>query len=474
MKIYFIGICGTATGNVAILMKKLGHEVLGSDRGMYEPMKSALANAGVAAREGWEPDRIGDFSPDLVVVGNAVSRMNPELECVLARPELAYASLPALVGERLIGRRPSLVVSGTHGKTTTTAIAAFLLKSAGANPGWLIGGIPADLPEGGSNLGGPSSPFVIEGDEYDSAFFDKRSKFIHYRPRALVVNNLEFDHADIFRDLFDVKRAFTHVRRIVSPLGAIVENGDDENIASLEPTPWVRRLKVGFGGGCDVRISGFVQSGESSSFRISGFGVEKCVEWPLAGEFNARNAAMAIVGASLAGGFANPLAVPADCLANFRGVRRRQEVLLASAQVVAVEDFGHHPTAIALTVESLRKKYPQFKIWACFEPRSNTAKRNVMQDRFARALASADRAFIGSADVSKVAPELRVDTSAMAALDPSKIRAFESNPALLESLESAVRAETAAGGKVLCAFFSNGSFDGIHRRFAEDFGLAVK
>lgn len=469
MKIYFIGICGTATGNVAILMKKLGHEVLGSDRGMYEPMKSALASTGVAAREGWEPGRIGDFSPDLVVVGNAVSRMNPELEYVLARPELAYTSLPALVGERLIGPRPSLVVSGTHGKTTTTAIAAFLLKSAGANPGWLIGGIPADLPEGGSNLGGPSSPFVIEGDEYDSAFFDKRSKFIHYRPRVLAVNNLEFDHADIFRDLFDVKRTFTHVRRIVSPLGAIVENGDDENIASLEPTPWVRRLKVGFGGGCDVRISGFVQSGESSSFRLSGFGVEKSVEWLLAGEFNARNAAMAIVGASLAGGFANPLAVPADCLSNFRGVRRRQEVLLASPQVVAVEDFGHHPTAIALTVGSLRKKYPQFKIWACFEPRSNTAKRNVMQDSFARALASADRAFIGSADVSKVAPELRVDTSAMAALDPSKIRAFESNPALLESLESAVRAETAAGGKVLCAFFSNGSFDGIHRRFAEDF-----
>ena len=277
MKIYFIGICGTATGNVAILMKKLGHEVLGSDRGMYEPMKSALASTGVAAREGWEPGRIGDFSPDLVVVGNAVSRMNPELEYVLARPELAYTSLPALVGERLIGPRPSLVVSGTHGKTTTTAIAAFLLKSAGANPGWLIGGIPADLPEGGSNLGGPSSPFVIEGDEYDSAFFDKRSKFIHYRPRVLAVNNLEFDHADIFRDLFDVKRTFTHVRRIVSPLGAIVENGDDENIASLEPTPWVRRLKVGFGGGCDVRISGFAQSGESSSFRLSGFGVEKSV-----------------------------------------------------------------------------------------------------------------------------------------------------------------------------------------------------
>lgn len=283
------------------------------------------------------------------------------------------------------------------------------------------------------------------------------------------MNNLEFDHADIFRDLFDVKRTFTHVRRIVSPLGAIVENGDDENIASLEPTPWVRRLKVGFGGGCDVRISGFVQSGKSSSFRLSGFGVEKSVEWPLAGEFNARNAAMAIVGASLAGGFANPLAVPADCLSNFRGVRRRQEVLLASPQVVAVEDFGHHPTAIALTVGSLRKKYPQFKIWACFEPRSNTAKRNVMQDRFR------PRARLGGQGFHRLGRRLESRTRTPrghfrdGGSRPVENSGVRIKPALLESLESAVRAETAAGGKVLCAFFSNGSFDGIHRRFAEDF-----
>ncbi len=470
MKIFFVGVCGTAMGNVAILMKKLGHDVLGSDKGMYDPMKSALAAAGVRSYEGWSARNLEEFSPDIVVIGNAVSRMNPEVEYVLANPSIAYTSLPSLIGERLIGKRPSLVISGTHGKTTTTTIAAYLLKNAGMNPGWLIGGVPIDFPEGGSNLGGTGgSPFVIEGDEYDSAFFDKRSKFIHYRPRVLVINNIEFDHADIFRDLYDVKRTFTHVRRIVSPLGAIVENGDDENIASLEPTPWVRRIKVGFSDSCDVRISDFVQSGESSSFKVSGFGVEKCVEWCLQGEFNARNAAMAIAGASIISGLENPLAIPAECLVDFKGVRRRQEVILNTPSVVAVEDFGHHPTAIEMTVASLRRKYPDFKIWVCFEPRSNTAKRNVLQDRFARAIDTADRAFIGAADTSKVSAESRVDTSAMAASDPGKITAFTSNAGLLEELEKQVREETGKGEKILCAFFSNGSFDGIHRRFSEDF-----
>lgn len=470
MKIFFIGICGTATGNIAILMKKLGHSVLGSDRGMYEPMKSALAKAGVDAYENWDAQKLANFAPDLVIIGNAISRMNPELEFVLSHPQYAYTSLPALIGERLIGTRPSLVISGTHGKTTTTTTAAYLLKNAGLDAGWLIGGVPADLEEGGSNLGDPSSaPFAIEGDEYDSAFFDKRSKFIHYRPHILVINNVEFDHADIFRDLYDVKRTFAHVRRIVSPLGAIVENGDDENIADLEPTPWTRRLKVGLGDNCDVRIKDFVQSGESSSFKLTGFGVEKNIEWNLQGIFNARNAAMAIVGTSLVCGLANPLAISTDCLKSFNGVKRRQEVILNTPSLIAVEDFGHHPTAIEMTVASLRQKYPQFKIWACFEPRSNTAKRNVMQERFARALESADKGFIGAADTFKVAPKSRVDTSAMASDDPTKMKAFTTNLELLAELEKCARKATTDGEKILCVFFSNGSFDNIHKQFANDF-----
>ncbi|MBQ6534333.1 MAG: Mur ligase, partial [Opitutales bacterium] len=440
MKIYFIGICGTATGNVAILTKRLGHAVRGSDTGMYEPMKSALANAGVDAREGWNPKNLEEFAPDIVVVGNAISRMNPELEFMLAARKYKYTSLSALIGEKLIGERKSLVVSGTHGKTTTTSLAAYLLRANGIGAGWLVGGIPADLPEGGSNLGDAEAPFVIEGDEYDTAYFDKRSKFIHYRPHILLVNNIEFDHADIFRDLIDVKRTFTHVRRIVSPLGAVVENGDDPNIASLEPVPWTKRLSVGFGDNCDVRISGFVQSGDSSSFKLACAGVEKAVEWNLQGEYNARNAAMAAVGAALVSGGKNPLDIDLSALANFKGVKRRQETILKTEKILAIEDFGHHPTAIKLTLESMRLKYPERKIFAAFEPRSNTAKMNVFQDAFGDALALADAAYIGAANTAKTDPSRRIDTAAMAAKRPDKLKAFSTNAELLEGLSNDIKA----------------------------------
>ena len=449
-------------GNVAILMRKSGYDVLGSDSGMYEPMKGALARAGVEACEGWDPKRIEEFSPDVVVVGNAVSRMNPELEFVLSRG-YRYTSLPSLVGERLIGARPSLVVSGTHGKTTTTSAAAYLLRESGTDCGWLIGGVPLDFEDGGACLGTADAPFVIEGDEYDSAFFDKRSKFIHYRPRVLAINNIEFDHADIFRDLHDVKRAFTHVRRVVSPLGAIVENGDDENIASLEPTPWVRRLSVGFGRNCDVRISSFVQSGESSSFKIVCGGIEKTVEWGLSGEFNARNAAVAAVGAALLLGL-SPLDLDISKFSGFRGVKRRQEILCSTPNAIVVEDFGHHPTAIAMTLKTMRQKYPDRKIIACFEPRSNTAKTKVLQADFEKALDLADAAYIGAVNAPKISAELRMDTASMAERNPKKIRAFSRNADLLEALVSDVL--SASDTPHLCVFFSNGSFDGIHDKFA--------
>ncbi len=465
MKIFFIGICGTATGNVAILMQRLGYTVSGSDTGMYEPMKSALAGAGVAAHEGWSPERLAAFNPDLVVVGNAISRMNPELEFVLAN-QYDYTSLPALIGDKLIGTRRSLVVSGTHGKTTTTTIASYLLRKNGIDAGWLIGGIPRDLPEGGSNLGDiRHAPFVIEGDEYDSAFFDKRSKFIHYKPRVLLINNMEFDHADIFRDLIDVKRTFTHVRRVVSPLGVIVENGDDENIRTLEETPWCERICVGESDRCHVRISDFVQSGGSSSFRITYLGDEKRVEWNMQGMYNARNAAMAIVGASLIAG-GQPLDVETRSLSRFKGVKRRQETILDTDKIIAVEDFAHHPTAIALTIESLRQKYPGRKIYAAFEPRSNTAKTRILQDAFFDALSTADRVYVGAVNASKLSASDRMDTAKMAAQNPGKFQAFQRNTELLQTLEKDIADEQ---NKCVCAFFSNGSFDNIHKEFASKF-----
>ena len=465
MKIYFIGICGTATGNVAILMKRLGHAVCGSDTGMYEPMKSTLASAGVDAYEGWNPKKLEAFAPDITVVGNAISRMNPELEFMLSAGTYRYTSLSALIGEHLIGDRKSLVISGTHGKTTTTCLAAYLLRANKIDAGWMMGGVPADLAEGGSNIGNLTAPFVIEGDEYDTAYFDKRSKFLHYRPRILAINNIEFDHADIFRDLADVKKTFTHVRRIVSPAGAIIENGDDSNITSLEDTPWTNRIKVGFDKTCDVVIKDFSQSGDSSSFKLICGGCEKIVEWNLQGEYNARNAAMAAAGVSLVSG-ARLLDIDLSALTLFKGVKRRQEAILKTDRILAVEDFGHHPTALKLTIESMRQKYPDRKIYAAFEPRSNTAKMNVFQTAFGEALDMSDAAYIGAANTAKTEAARRVDTRAMAMLDPKKLQAFGTNFELLEKICEDVKNEKS---KVVCVFFSNGSFDGIHKEFAKRF-----
>ncbi len=465
MKIYFMGICGTAMGNAAILMKRLGHSVCGSDTGIYDPMKSALEKAGIDILPGWDPKNMELSSPDLVVVGNTVSRLNPELEYMLSRRNSNYTSLPALIGEKIISRRPSLVVSGTHGKTTTTTLAAYILTRNRVDCGWIIGGIPENLEDGGSRLGDPNnnSPFVIEGDEYDCTFFDKRSKFIHYRPYILAINNIEFDHADIFRDIADVKRTFTHVRRIVSPLGAIVENGDDDNIASLEPAPWTRRIKVGFGKSCDVVIKDFRQGPESSSFTISYKNAQKTIEWKMQGEFNARNAATAAVSCALILG-KSPTDLDLSCLSGFGGVKRRQQILLKRENIVVVEDFAHHPTAVRCTLESLRQRYPEFSLIACFEPRSNTAKTNLFQEEFAKSLSVADGAYIGAVNAPKIDPAKRFDGKKLAEENPSKFKAFKSNAALLEKLQTDLRDPRK---KYLVVFFSNGSFDGIHTKFAE-------
>ncbi len=453
-------------GNSAILMKRLGHEVCGSDTGIYEPMKSALASAGVECLQGWNPDNIKGFSPELIVVGNAISRMNPELEFALADGSCEMTSLPQAISSRLIGRRKSLVVSGTHGKTTTTSLAAFILRANGVDAGWLIGGVPQDFPEGGANLGALSAPFVIEGDEYDSAYFDKRSKFIHYKPRVLIINNIEFDHADIFRDLEDVKRTFTHVRRIVSPLGLIIENADDANIASLEPTPWTRRVRVGFAPDADLRIKDFEQLPDGSSFTLECGGLSKRVEWAQTGRYNARNAAMAAAGAAAVMGLDNLLGADLSCLKDFKGVKRRQQVIAKKEGLVVIEDFGHHPTAISLTLDALRERFKGSRIFAAFEPRSNTARTNVFEGEFASALKKADRAYVGKlSNAGKIPPSRRMDTSALAALSGVHCRAFDDNMELLNALKADVAVDESA--KVV-VFFSNGNFDSIHRIFARE------
>ena len=475
MKIYFLGICGTAMGNAALLARAAGHEVSGADANVYPPMSRVLAEAEITVHQGYDSARLAALAPDLAVVGNAISRGNPEVEWLLEGRAIPFTSLPAMLHDFVLKDRRNLVVCGTHGKTTTTALAAFLLRENGLDPGFLIGGVPLDPPVG-SHLGSPDAPFVIEGDEYDSAFFDKRSKFIHYAPHVAVLNNLEFDHADIFRDLADVRRTFEHLVRIVPRNGWIVANGDDANLRALGPVPWTRVVRVGEGADNDAVISGFAESPSGSEFTLSWRGRPwAVVRWQLPGLFNARNAAMAAVAAGLSlsagrvGEEPDPRALALGALARFRGVRRRQEVVARAPGLVVVEDFGHHPTALSETLASFRGRFPGALLTAVFEPRSNTARVRTLQDDFAKALGRADEVYLGA--VSR--PELlregeRFDAEGVARELAGRGLAawsFPTNAALLEALVS--RTLPPGNRERVVVFFTNGSFDGIIGRYAE-------
>ena len=469
MKIYFLGICGTAMGNAALLARAAGHEVLGADAGVYPPMSTVLESAGITLHEGYDPARLAQLAPDLVVIGNALSRGNPEVEWLLDTRAIAFTSLPALLADFVLKGRKNIVIAGTHGKTTTTALTAYLLRENGRDPGFLIGGVPQDPPVG-NHLGTAADPFVIEGDEYDSAFFDKRSKFIHYAPHIAVLNNLEFDHADIFRDLADVQRTFLHLARIVPRNGWIVLNGDDDNLRALGDFPWTRTVKVGTGEGSDVRITDFAESPDGVGFTLTWRGEEpQTVRWNQPGIFNARNAAMAAVASALALFPDDPTQLKLDALARFRGVKRRQELLVDTPALKVIEDFGHHPTALAETLHSLRARHPGLTLSAVFEPRSNTARTKVLQAGFTRALGLADEVYIGAVNrADKLKDGERFDVEAVVQhLDLQGVHACtaETNAALLEKLVANTRA---AQKPQLVVFFTNGSFDGIIGKFVQE------
>ena len=472
MRIYFMGICGTAMGNAALLARAAGHDILGADTGVYPPMSTVLAEAGIALHEGYDAARLEQLAPDLVVIGNAMSRGNVEVEWLLDTRALRFTSLPALLHDTVLATRKNIVVCGTHGKTTTTALCAFLLRENGRDPGFLIGGVPLDPPTG-NHLGAAADPFVIEGDEYDSAFFDKRSKFIHYAPHVAVLNNLEFDHADIFRDLADVQRTFAHLTRIVPRNGWVVLNGDDDNLRALGPLPWTRVVRVGTGEGNDVRIARFAEDGTGVRFALTWSGKTWGeVAWAMPGIFNVRNAAMAATAAALALGGREALSLAP--LARFRGVKRRQEKLVERPGITVIEDFGHHPTALAETLTSLRARFPAALLTAVFEPRSNTARTKALQAGFMRALALADEVFLGAvnrADTLKL--EERFDAEAVVQhLESQGVHAAtaDTNTEVLDLLRKATlgsAAERDARGRTrVVVFFSNGSFDGIIANYA--------
>jgi UDP-N-acetylmuramate: L-alanyl-gamma-D-glutamyl-meso-diaminopimelate ligase len=454
-----MSICGTGMGHAALLLREAGHEILGCDQHVYPPMSEILAGAGISVLEGFDAARLAALKPDLVVVGNVNTRGNPEVEWLLETRALPYTSLPEALHRFVLASRRNIVVAGTHGKTTTTALTACLLRAAGGSPGWLVGGAPRDLPAGQA-LGAPAEPFVIEGDEYDSAFFDKRSKFIHYAPHILVLNNLEFDHADIFRDLADIERTFQHLLRIVPRDGWIVANGDDANLRRLLPVPWARVLRVGTGSENDLRIQGFAEGPEGARFQLRWRGTPRDrLEWSQPGLYNARNAAMAALAAGLALHPEDPFrALDLAALRTFRGVRRRQEVLYEENGTVVVSDFAHHPTAIRETLVSLRARHPGRRLTLAWEARSNTACRRVLQDAFAESFAVADRVHLGAVfRAERYAEAERIDLAAISRRLGPAATVYPENSSLAAGLLAELREEPAQ----CVVFCSNGSFDGI-------------
>src|SRR5258706_1369053 len=437
--LHILGICGTFMGGIAAIASPAGYRVTGCDANVYPPMSEQLAALGIELTEGFGEAQIR-LKPDLWVVGNVVTRGNPLMEAILDRGE-RYVSGPHWLAEHVLTGRHVLAVAGTHGKTTVSAMLAWILESAGRSPGFLIGGVPMDFPVSARHTGGPL--FVIEADEYDTAFFDKRSKFIHYGPRTVILNNLEFDHADIFDDLAAIERQFHHFVRTVPKTGLLVVNGVDP---ALE-----RVLTKGSGTPID-RFGvpgGWEASAESAdgSFEIAWQGKPVGrLRWPLLGAHNRMNALAAVASARHLG---VPPEQAIEALSRFSGVRRRMQVRGRAGGVTVYDDFAHHPTAIQTTLEGLRQRVGQARILAVLEPLSNTMQHGVMEDALPASLAAADRGYAYTANLRWGAAEVLAPLG-------NRVRSAED----LESLIASIASDARPGDHVLV--MSNGGFGGIH------------
>ena len=441
-------------GSVAVALCERGFKVTGSDENVFPPMSIFLGKKGIALKEGYRSENI-PADADVVVIGNAIKRGNPEVETVLSR-KLLYLSLPEVLKNYFLRGRHNLVVTGTHGKTTTTALLAWIMEKAGCKPGYFIGGLPKNFGQG-ARLN-DSKYFVIEGDEYDTAFFDKRSKFIHYLPELVIVNNIEFDHADIFNNLDEIKLSFRRLLNIVPQNGMVVLNGDDANCVDVAKDCLAQLIEVGFSKNCAQRIREVAYSSSGSRFKLG----EETFEIPLIGEFNVRNAAMAATAARF---YDVPKTKVDNAFKRFSGIARRQEVRGEARGVKVIDDFGHHPTAIAHTMQALRHRYPGHRIWAVFEPRSNTTRRAIFQERLSDALKAADGVFISQvAKLEQIPENERLNPEAVVnAIQESGRPAFyeENADSIVDRIVPMLRAQD------IVAVFSNGGFDRIHEKLLE-------
>ena len=448
--LHILGICGTFMGGIAAIAKSAGYRVTGCDANVYPPMSDQLRSLGVELTEGYGAEQLA-LRPDVWVIGNVVTRGNPLMEAILDAGQ-RYVSGPQWFAEEVLAGKHVLAVAGTHGKTTVSAMLAWILEQAGRSPGFLIGGVPNDFPVSARLT--PSPLFVIEADEYDTAFFDKRSKFVHYRPRTAIVNNIEFDHADIFDDLAAIERQFHHFVRTVPQAGLVIANGVEESVKRvLTMGCWTPVEALGVGDGWQA---GSPDAEGTFEVSLAGNPVGR-VRWSLLGEHNRLNALAAIAAARHVG-VAPAAAIAA--LGTFGGVRRRMQVRGQGRGITVYDDFAHHPTAIRTTLEGLRQRVGKARILAVLDPRSNTMKRGVMKDALPPSLAQADRVYVYTAGISW-------DARSLFALLGPRARCEED----LETLIGAILAEARAGDHVLV--MSNGAFGAIHGKLLDRLSARV-
>jgi len=453
VKIHILGICGTFMGGIAVLAKQAGHEVSGSDANVYPPMSTQLQEQGISLCEGFKAEDI-PADVDEVVIGNAMSRGNPAVEYVLNKG-IAYSSGPEWLSRNVLNNRWVLAVAGTHGKTTTSSMLTWMLEYAGLTPGFLIGGVPGNL--GLSARIGDAPFFVVEADEYDTAFFDKRSKFVHYRPRTAILNNLEFDHADIFDDLDAIKKQFHHFVRTIPGDGLIVKNGEDENIdAVLQQGCWSQI--AAFHKEHDVKhekddwsIGETSEDGKRFDVQLDGK-VVATVEWAFHGLHNRLNALAAIAAAQHAG---VPVELSCEALKGFKGIKRRLEVRGTVNGVTVYDDFAHHPTAIEETLSAMNEIKGDGKVIAILEPRSNTMRMGVHKDSLSGSLQQADEVCLYQPEGMDWALDDVVTQSAV------PVTVYSSTDKIID----AVKSKVSSGDHVL--IMSNGGFEAIHQRMLD-------
>lgn len=449
MHIHILGICGTFMGGIAALAAQQGHRVTGCDANVYPPMSSQLETLGIELIEGFSAEQT-KIAPDCYLIGNALSRGNPLVEAILNQ-NLPYTSGPEWLAENLLRQRQVIAVSGTHGKTTTTSMVAHILDKCGYSPGFLVGGIPNNF--GLSARLGKGSVFVVEADEYDTAFFDKRSKFIHYHPRVLVMNNLEFDHADIFADLAAIQTQFHHLIRIVPGEGQIIYPALDENISQvLAQGCWSQQISFGFKQG---RWQAQLDKDDGTEFQISigGEVVASKVQWSQMGEHNVMNGLAALIAASQVG---VPVGNAVDALNDFSGVKRRLELIADIENIRVYDDFAHHPTAVEQTLLGVRKHSPNRRIIALLEPRSNTMRMGVHRSTLARSLNSADVVLLYNP------PELSWDLSTIVTKGEQTNKIFDELDAVVDYLTIELKPNDSL------VIMSNGGFGSIHQRIVDN------